>query len=59
MNKSYSKIRHIQEANLWLEERLLNERFNNQQMISEQTTQKGTFIINSDITYAFNFKITL
>lgn len=37
MNRSYSKIRHIQEVNLRLEERLLNERFNNQQMIIEQT----------------------
>jgi len=37
MNRSYSKIRHIQEVNLRLEERLLNERFNNQQMIIEQS----------------------
>ena len=29
MNRSYSKIRHIQEANLKLETRILNEKFNN------------------------------
>jgi LysM repeat protein len=40
MNRSYSKIRHIQEANLKLETRLLNEKFNNQddRVISEQVT---------------------
>ena len=37
MNRSYSKIRHIQEANLKLEKRILNEKFNNQddRVISE------------------------
>jgi LysM repeat protein len=38
MNRSYSKIRHIQEANLKLETRILNEKFNNynDRVISEQ-----------------------
>jgi len=63
MNRSYSKIRHIQEANLKLETRLLNEKFNNhddtenelihliKSVINEETKKKGTIDLGDGITY--------
>jgi murein DD-endopeptidase MepM/ murein hydrolase activator NlpD len=59
MNKSYSKIRHIQEANLRLEERLLNERFNNQQMISEQTSNEEYTVQRGDTLSKIGQKLGL
>jgi len=63
MNRSYSKIRHIQEVNLKLETRLLNEKFNNhddtenelihliKSVINEETKKKGTIDLGDGITY--------
>lgn len=59
MNKSYSKIRHIQESNLRLEERLLNERFNNQQMISEQTSNEEYTVQRGDTLSKIGQKLGL
>jgi hypothetical protein len=42
MNRSYSKIRHIQEANLLLEKRLLESKSGNfKPLISEQEVKQG------------------
>ena len=42
MNRSYSKIRHIQEANLLMEKRLLESKSNNlKPLISEQDIKQG------------------
>ena len=69
MNKSFSKIRHIQEANLRLEKRMLNEQVKptaeeryakaGYKEVTKINLPDGTYIANPDVSVDTNHKENL